>query len=218
MKKITLLVVAALATVSAFAFNLPADNVRLYSMEQTYAPSAADEGTGYAYTYVSLASDFEDAEKTLDGTYDALALKVKGEVFQFRFQSESFIEGTAQGDHTTVTWLNGEHETELVVTPLEGTVENTYSDATFIYVKLPSDYAARFNNNDACFHVHFGGQGSTGNLEISEAYIFKSSGTGIADVIADSIESGKAVKAIENGQVVIVKDGAVYSILGEKIK
>ncbi len=43
--------------------------------------------------------------------------------------------------------------------------------------------------------------------------------SGIEDVIADSIESGKAIKTFdENGQVVIVKGGEVFSILGAKIK
>lgn len=42
--------------------------------------------------------------------------------------------------------------------------------------------------------------------------------TGIEDVIADSIESGKAIKAIIDGNVVIVKGDEVYSILGAKIK
>jgi hypothetical protein len=42
--------------------------------------------------------------------------------------------------------------------------------------------------------------------------------TGIEDVIADSIESGKAIKAIIDGNVVIVKGDEVFSILGAKIK
>ncbi len=43
-------------------------------------------------------------------------------------------------------------------------------------------------------------------------------GSGIEDVIANSIESGKTIKTIVDGNVVIVKGDAVYSILGEKIK
>ena len=42
--------------------------------------------------------------------------------------------------------------------------------------------------------------------------------TGIEDVIADSIESGKAIKSIIDGNVVIVKGDEVFSILGAKIK
>lgn len=40
--------------------------------------------------------------------------------------------------------------------------------------------------------------------------------TGIADVVAD--EAAKAVKVIENGQLIIVKDGVKYNVLGTVVK
>lgn len=42
--------------------------------------------------------------------------------------------------------------------------------------------------------------------------------TGIEEVIADSVDSDKAQKVIVDGQVVIVKDGKAYNILGSRIK
>ena len=55
-----------------------------------------------------------------------------------------------------------------------------------------------------------------GNNLVAGVNAFNST-TGIEEIIADSIKSGKAVKAILNGQVVIVKEGAVYNVLGAKL-
>ena len=199
MKKIPLLVVAAFVAMCSFAYELPSDAVRIYNLEQTFAPG---DGGSYKYTTVFVAADFEDADEVLSEAYNGLALTFTGEIYQLRFDVESFVEGVAQANNTPVTWIHNDDDGNVILTSLEGTVPATAETETTVYLKLTDDILERFADGDAIFHVHYGDQGSTGSLTITEAYLFKVLEVNVAEVEADK------------GAVVSVE---YYSILGAKL-
>lgn len=93
-------------------------------------------------------------------------------------------------------------------TDLTGTLEIRYAEA------LPTAQSVAFDNDWAMAHA----AKDENTACITDGVAPFGTSTGIADVIADSIESGKAIKAIIDGNVVIVKGDEVFSILGAKIK
>lgn len=191
MKKITLFIAAILAVACTSKNNqeavqteevqvatecVVADSVEITALEDDFTPSESDEGTGYAYKWVSFATDFAKAGKTLDASYDGLALTFVGEPFQFRFQVESFdADGNAKDNITAVYWLTGEHSGQepVLVTLDSVAVNKTYKDETTIAFKLPAEITERFADGNAGLHVHFGGQGSTGDMVVSKAVLFQ---------------------------------------------
>ncbi len=149
--------------------------IEITALEQDYQPLVSeDNAAGYAYKWVSFATDFAREGKTLNGTYNGLALTFVGEPFQFRFQVESFdADGNAKDNICPVYWLNGQH-TDPVLTTLDGsTVANTCNEETTVYFELPAEITERFADGNAGMHIHFGDQGSAGDLVISKAYLFQ---------------------------------------------
>ncbi|MBE6312804.1 MAG: hypothetical protein E7076_06600 [Bacteroidales bacterium] len=192
MKKITMFIAAVLAVACTSKNNnqeavqaeevqvettcAAADSVEIAALEYDFTPSESDGGTGYAYKWVSFATDFAEKGKSLDATYDGLALTIVGEPYQFRFQVESFdADGNAKDNISSVYWLTGEHSgTEPVLATLDSaTVKKTYKDETTVVFQLPAEITERFADGNAGMHIHFGDQGSAGDMVISKAVLFQ---------------------------------------------